>query len=318
MEPHDAAAIPSPPPLPRDFDPETYLDLNEDVRAAGIDPVAHYLAHGRSEGRAYRKVTQTFEQTLAEFLTIAPDYQNAFDIFPTAWSSCFEDVQTNGTFRAYDDARLNWLFEQMTLAGKSVLELGPLEGGHTLMLERAGATVLAVESNKGAFLRCLITKNHFNLGAKFILGDFEKMDFGGRRFDLVLASGILYHMKDPVRLLQTLGQVSPRLFIWTHYFDPDLSRWNPALTPDLIDRKWNHRDPAITSAAGLEIRLVKQNYGEALGWSGFCGGSDTFSHWMYRADILKLLKRIGYTKIEISFDEPHHPNGPAFCLLCEK
>jgi hypothetical protein len=40
--------------LPSDFDAETYLRLNPDVRMAGVDASHHYLAHGRREGRAYR------------------------------------------------------------------------------------------------------------------------------------------------------------------------------------------------------------------------------------------------------------------------
>jgi hypothetical protein len=41
-------------PLPNDFDAETYLRLNPDVRMAGVDAAHHYLAYGRHEGRAYR------------------------------------------------------------------------------------------------------------------------------------------------------------------------------------------------------------------------------------------------------------------------
>ena len=33
------------------FDPERYLELNPDVRAAGVDPYRHYLQHGAIEGR---------------------------------------------------------------------------------------------------------------------------------------------------------------------------------------------------------------------------------------------------------------------------
>jgi hypothetical protein len=40
--------------LPPDFDPELYLEANPDVRAAGVDPVAHYLKFGRREGRKLR------------------------------------------------------------------------------------------------------------------------------------------------------------------------------------------------------------------------------------------------------------------------
>lgn len=41
-------------PLPDDFDPQAYLELHPDVRQARMDPAAHYLRHGRAEGRAYR------------------------------------------------------------------------------------------------------------------------------------------------------------------------------------------------------------------------------------------------------------------------
>lgn len=40
--------------LPADFDPEDYLLRYPDVAAAGVDPAAHYLNHGRFEGRSYR------------------------------------------------------------------------------------------------------------------------------------------------------------------------------------------------------------------------------------------------------------------------
>jgi hypothetical protein len=36
---------------PVDFDPEFYLRQYPDIAAAGLDPYAHYLAHGRAEGR---------------------------------------------------------------------------------------------------------------------------------------------------------------------------------------------------------------------------------------------------------------------------
>jgi hypothetical protein len=39
--------------FPEGFDPRVYLELNPDVRAAGIDPKRHYLRHGLDEGRPY-------------------------------------------------------------------------------------------------------------------------------------------------------------------------------------------------------------------------------------------------------------------------
>lgn len=45
---------PAPAALPIDWDPRQYLALNVDVARSGVDPAAHYLKHGRAEGRRYR------------------------------------------------------------------------------------------------------------------------------------------------------------------------------------------------------------------------------------------------------------------------
>ncbi|WP_218171792.1 TylF/MycF/NovP-related O-methyltransferase [Pseudomonas gingeri] len=40
--------------LPVDFSPEKYLELHDDVRVSGMDPVQHFLHYGKKEGRAYK------------------------------------------------------------------------------------------------------------------------------------------------------------------------------------------------------------------------------------------------------------------------
>jgi hypothetical protein len=40
--------------LPEGFDPERYLELNPDVKAAGADARQHYVSHGRQEGRPWQ------------------------------------------------------------------------------------------------------------------------------------------------------------------------------------------------------------------------------------------------------------------------
>jgi len=41
--------------LPSDFDGKDYLDLNQDVRDANMDPLKHYLNYGWKENRLYKK-----------------------------------------------------------------------------------------------------------------------------------------------------------------------------------------------------------------------------------------------------------------------
>ncbi|MBL8498211.1 class I SAM-dependent methyltransferase [Nitrosomonas sp. JL21] len=272
-----------------------------------------------SEKKPFNEVKDTsLETQLAEFVTVPPSEQNAFDLFPTSWSTAFEDVKTQGHYPGTKDPRINWLLENVNLAGKSVLELGPLEAGHTYMLEKSGAKVLAVEANKGAFLRSLIVKNHLNLSAKFLLGDFDKLNLANQSFELVLASGVLYHMTNPVEFLKKISRASNKLFLWTHYFEPDLDKWNDCLANHLEDGKWEYENPEIVNIDGLEIRLVKYNYKDALGWSGFCGGTEVYSKWIFKDDLLKLLDLLGFSQLKISFDDDEHQNGPSFCVLAEK
>jgi lipopolysaccharide biosynthesis protein len=40
--------------VPKDFDPNEYLIINEDLKAAGVEPFRHYAKNGKKEGRLYR------------------------------------------------------------------------------------------------------------------------------------------------------------------------------------------------------------------------------------------------------------------------
>lgn len=50
-----------PPNLPHDFEPQEYLALHPDVKAAGMDPAKHYLKHGIREGRRYKRSGEAYD-----------------------------------------------------------------------------------------------------------------------------------------------------------------------------------------------------------------------------------------------------------------
>lgn len=299
--------------IPEDFDGQIYLLLNPDVAKAKIDPHQHFLDHGIKEGRKYKIY---LEEILGNFTDAYPDIKNSFKIFTNSWSTKFEGIENLGSFDAQNDERINWLLKKVNLSKKKVLELGPLEAGHTYKLEKAGASVTAIEANTGAFLRCLIVKNYYNLKSNFIYGDFEVFDYASQKFDLIVASGVLYHMKDPVQFLENISRCSEKLFLWTHFFEPDHNKWNPVLKDRISEGKWGSEE--IISSNGEDYRSVKFNYNSALNWSGFCGGTDTFSRWLYKEDLLKILEKQGFTKIDIAFEDYQHQNGPCFCIFAEK
>ena len=71
-----------------------------------------------------------------------------------------------------------------------------------------GASVVAVESNTRAYLKCLVVKELLDLQrCHFLLGDFVPyLQETPERFELLLASGVLYHSPDPLAMLALLGE----------------------------------------------------------------------------------------------------------------
>ncbi len=222
--------------------------------------------------------------SLPEYETRLPSYQNAIDLIP-GWSTCFPaqyGVTTGGAAPLFEDGRLQWAIAQYgNLADKSVLELGPLEGGHTALLEAAGARVEAVEANRRAFLKCLITKEILGLkNARFHLGDFNAwLEQTEHKYDMIVASGVLYHMIEPLYLLDLLSQHTDALYIWTMF----------KVTNDLATR--------VIPFHGVDVRLYLVPYGEKT--NAFCGGPNDHSFWIDRGDLIAALGALGYTELKI-------------------
>ena len=174
---------------------------------------------------------------LDQYTTAAPSLQSLLDLFRDEWSSKLPDPLADlkaGSAQLFEDARINWITEQIGgFQAKTVLELGPLEAGHSYMMQQNGAeSILAVEANSRAYLKCLIIKEMFQLDrVRFLYGDFiEFLKFSEARFDFCMASGVLYHMRNPIELIDLIAQAADQVFIWTHYYDADLLNTNPTMS----------------------------------------------------------------------------------------
>jgi len=247
------------------------------------------------------------------FIMTPPHIANGIRLFGDDWIS---DVPGYGIGKIplFDDHRVHWFENQAGgLRGKSALELGPLEGGHSYMLWRAGARpIVSIEANARAFMKCLVVKNALAIEADFMLGDFSSfVAQTDRAFDFVLACGVLYHMLDPISLLQGCCRIAGQIGLWTHYFDEHLVPRNPALAPKFSGLTTNveHR--------GREFRLHEHLYAGDLRLPNFCGGTGTRSFWMEKDDILWLLELNGF-RITLGEDNEAHPNGPSLLLFAER
>jgi hypothetical protein len=257
---------------------------------------------------------------LAErYVTSAPHPQNALDIFKGQWSSKLPpplDTLEAGHAALFEDARIHWLVEQIGgCSGATILELGPLEGGHTAMLEWAGAAeIIAIEANTHAYLKCLIVKELLNLTrTRFLCGDIIGfLREPGTSFEICIASGILYHMTNPVELLAlAAARCTKHLLLWTHYYDQAIIAEKPEVAAKFTRRQQGNYQ-------GFEHTLYHYEYQAALGWDGFCGGNAPYSNWLSRDDILRCLKHYGFSDLRIEFDHCDHPNGPSFAVLASR
>ena len=105
---------------------------------------------------------------LDAYVKSAPSAQNALDIFKGEWASVlpppYNHLQAGG-IPLFQDQRAAWALEQLGgCQGQRVLELGPLEGAHSYILQQHGAaSVTAIEANTRAYLKCLIVKELLGL-----------------------------------------------------------------------------------------------------------------------------------------------------------
>jgi hypothetical protein len=254
------------------------------------------------------------------YVATAPSIQGTLDLFKGEWASAFPPslgTHVAGRLPLFADNRLKWGVEGLGgVRDRNVLELGPLDGGHTFALEQMGAAgITAVEANQRAYLRCLVLKEVLDLTrSRFLLGDCRAFlrDNPERRFDVCVASGILYHLDDPIDLLFLLSQACPKVYIWTHYFDSRRIVRRPSVHARFRSAAANR------IRHGFEHVAHPYHYEFERFYSQFAGGSKHVAHWLEREQLIDALRHFGYAEIQVAFEEPDHIHGPAIAITAQK
>jgi SAM-dependent methyltransferase len=229
---------------------------------------------------------------LPRFCYSHPSHANALGLRAGTWKFDFDRLEMDAIREwVRRDVRPLWSAEVFPgFSGFHVIELGPQDGFVTAGLEAFGVgSILAIEANVDSFLRCLLLKNALGLKATYLLGDFLKyLDVPTTSADLIYASGVLYHLFDPVGFLLRCAEVARHLYLWTFHFDEDAIRAN-AYESVCFDGVSEYR---VRSDVFTYHRRIYAP--EILADPTYAGGISAHANWMSLKDIERALHVAGY------------------------
>ena len=110
-----------------------------------------------------------------------------------------------------------------------VLELGPYDGTDSVALSRCCTHLDCIEGRKENCERVRKTlQDHHCFNVTVHHSDLETIDLTTlARYDCAWASGVLYHMKDPARLIKQITSVTDLCYGWTHLSDTGSCHFQP-------------------------------------------------------------------------------------------
>lgn len=143
--------------------------------------------------------------------------------------SFVETCETIETYQPVDNLFNFWmgfdtyvdkeLYSEEIIKGKSVLEIGPLDGSMTsAILQKSPKHLKTVDIHWGNYAKINVFGNAFgydNLSVE--LDDFHnisKNSYG--KWDVLFAHGILYHSSNPLLILEQLSEVADTIVVGTH------------------------------------------------------------------------------------------------------
>jgi len=116
--------------------------------------------------------------------------------------------------------------------GQRILDLGCADGDFAFFLESMGARVVAVDhprSNHNNLAGIRALKQQLGSAIEIRTHDLDTgVEIGEDRFDLTIALGLFYHLKNPILFLETLAKRTRRCLLSTR-----VMRRLPGMTADM-------------------------------------------------------------------------------------
>ncbi len=242
---------------------------------------------------ALRRVAQRWQRKLNRQFRAGHDLEAEFErLGPWTTKFTIGGREYGGWFDGMNDGRIQE-FRRSFPGARRILELGSLEGGHTLGLARLeGVTeIVALEGRQSNLARAQLVKRLFGAdNVSFHQANLEKpaalRHFGS--FDAAYCCGLLYHLPRPWDLLHQIAEATRGLYLSTHYC--------PA-------------EKATVALQGYQGRW----FGES-GLPDPLSGLSKRSFWPTRECLLAMLHEAGFDRVTVLHAEEDHPNGPIVTL----
>jgi hypothetical protein len=186
-----------------------------------------------------------------------------------------------------------------TLAHKTLLDLGCLEGGYTVEFARLGLWATGLEVRQSNFDNCMIVKNGVNLPyLRFVKDDCWNM---GRlaRFNIVFCCGLLYHLDRPKQFIDLMASRCSEMLVLDTHFATETDTIEHALSP-LVE------NDGLRGRWFVEYDQSVETKNENAKWTAW---DNRQSFWPLKSELVRALAEAGFSciyEIHDSLTSVHH------------
>jgi SAM-dependent methyltransferase len=184
---------------------------------------------------------------------------------------------------------LDLFFPPAERKGKTIVDLGCLEGGYTVEFARAGFEATGIEVRAQNVERCDFVASQLRLPNLHFARDDVRNLGNYPPFDAIFCSGLLYHLDRPATYLRLLAQQAKRLLILqTHYALTD------STPPDFSLSELTEHDGYQGRWYREFLESAEQADIEALSWAAY---GNPRSFWIERLHLIQAIRDAGFSTV---------------------
>ena len=199
-----------------------------------------------------------------------------------------KDWPQSSILRQTFDYSMIWPFD----SSYRVLEVGPGNGFHTVVLADACKWVTVVEARPNNLAKAFLRTKFYNQNnLSFQLGDVQELDESCGRYDGIFHFGVLYHLSEPVRHIRNLSKIADLVLCSTHIGDHLSDRWDED---------------------NYQAYRVKEH-----GWNDRLSGVENWSRWLTKESMFGAFQEAGFKFIYLQ-QEKDTKVGPRIRFIASK